>query len=138
SLTVIAMLALGIGAATAIFSLFHQVLVQPLPVPAPERLVNIAIAGSEPLSGRESLSYPMFRDLEAGQEVFTGIAAHTPFEANVGLDEGAIRAEATFVSGSYFDVLGLQAALGRLIGRQDEPRIGESPVVVLSHDLWRS
>ncbi|HEX7237819.1 MAG TPA: ABC transporter permease, partial [Gammaproteobacteria bacterium] len=140
SATVIVMLAVGIGATTAIFSLFYQVLVQPLPVPEPQRLVNLGYTwqeGSE--SGtRESFSYPMFRDLEAQQAVFTGIAAYNSLDASLSHEGGAFNASGVVVSGSYFQVLNLQAAVGRLIGPQDELRVDESPVVVLSHALWQS
>jgi predicted permease len=125
---IVAMLAIGIGATTAIFALFHQVLVRPLPVPEPERLVNVGA----------SFSHSLFRDLEAQQSVFTGIATQWPLAANVALDSGAISVTSNYVSGEYFSVLGLQPALGRLIGPQDEPRASESAVVVLSHDFWQS
>jgi hypothetical protein len=83
-------LALGIGAAAAIFSLFHQILLQPLPVPQPDRLVNLMAPGPKPGSqscGMASVhnncddvfSYPMFRDLERTQSVFTALAAHCVF-----------------------------------------------------------
>jgi predicted lysophospholipase L1 biosynthesis ABC-type transport system permease subunit len=82
SLTVIVMLALGLGATTAIFSLFYEVLIRPLTAPEPERLVNFHYVdvGEEP---GDATSYPMFRDLEAQQSAFTGIAAHTPLDASV-------------------------------------------------------
>src|SRR5437588_7037172 len=80
-------LALGIGANAAIFSLFDQILLRPLPVPSPDRLVNLAAPGLKP--GSQScgqagdcdvvFSYPMFRDLERSQTVFTGLAAHLAF-----------------------------------------------------------
>jgi len=99
SLVVILMLALGIGATTAIFSVFHQVLVQPLPVPEPQRLVNLA--GPGPQWGPNTcsnagtcdrvFSYPMYRDLAAGQSVFTGIAAHRDFYASVKSGQGPAR-----------------------------------------------
>jgi putative ABC transport system permease protein len=138
SAAIIVMLAVGIGATTAIFSLFHRVLVQPLPVPEPDRLVNIARTGPEGASEGDALSYALFRDLEADQSVFSGLAAQSPFSANLALDEGrALNADAVAVSGSYFQTLNLAPALGRLIGPQDEPRIDEAPVVVLSHALWQ-
>jgi putative ABC transport system permease protein len=75
SFVVIIMLALGIGATTAMFSLYHQILVRPLPIPEPERIVNLAAPGPGKIGGgygdlgigdREAqFSYPMFRDLEA-------------------------------------------------------------------------
>ena len=84
---VIVMLALGIGATTAMFSLYHQILVRPLPVPEPERLVNLAAPGPAKVGGayrdlaigdRElEFSYGMFRDLERRQTGFTGIAGQS-------------------------------------------------------------
>jgi predicted permease len=146
SVTVIVMLALGIGATTAIFSLFYQVLIQPLPVPEPGRLVSLSLPGGKPGSGRTGLavnnwdaafSYPMFRDLEAKQQVFTGVAAHYDFLVSIGSGERATFGGGTLVSGRYFDVLGVRPALGRLIGPQDEPSVGESEVAVLSYDYWQ-
>jgi len=141
SATVILMLALGLGATTAISSLFYQVLVQPLPVPEPQRLVNLGNTwqeGDAPVSVRTSFSYPMFRDLESQQAVFTGIAGYNSLDASLSYEGGAFNASAVVVSGSYFQVLNLQAAVGRLIGPQDESRIDESPVAVLSYALWQS
>jgi predicted permease len=140
SATVIAMLALGLGATTAIFSLFYQVLLQPLPVPEPQRLVNLSNTYQEGAESgtRTSFSYPMFRDLEAQQAVFTGIAAYNRLDASLSYEGGAFNASAIVVSGSYFQVLNLRADVGRLIGPQDELRVDESPVVVLSHALWQS
>jgi len=146
SATVIVMLALGIGATTAIFSLFYQVLIQPLPVPEPGRLVSLSVPGGKPGSGRTGLavnnwdaafSYPMFRDLEAKQQVFTGVAAHYDFLVSIGSGDRATFGAGTLVSGRYFDVLGVRPALGRLIGPQDEPGVSESEVAVLSYDYWQ-
>lgn len=145
SATVVLMLALGIGATTAIFSVFHQVLLQPLPVYEPGRLVNLGAPGPKPgsrscgFAGGCDLvfSYPMLRDLQYRQDVFTGIAGHRGFEANLSHEGDTATGIGMLVSGSYFDVLGLAPALGRLIGTQDEPQIGESAVAVLSHAYWR-
>jgi len=138
-------LALGIGANAAIFSLFHQFLLRPLPVPEPGRLVNLGAPGVK--SGSTScndagscdvvFSYPMFRDLEEIQTVFTGIAAHRSFTANLAYGEETAVAPGMLVSGDYFSVLELQAAAGRLIRRGDDAAPGESPVVVLSHGYWQ-
>ena len=146
SLTVIVMLALGIGATTAMFSLYHQILLRPLPVPEPERLVNLESPGPKQGSGPDlaigdlgaRFNYPMFRDLEREQTVLTGLAAHVDFLANLRFTEQPISGRGALVSGSFFGVLNLQPALGRLIGPQDEPRVGESSVVVLGYDYWQS
>jgi predicted permease len=144
--TVVAILslALGIGANAAIFSLFNQMILKSLPVQAPEELVNLAAPGPKP--GSQScgqaggcdvvFSFPMFRDLEREQTVFTGIAAHRQFGANLAYGGDVASGEGLLVSGSYFQVLGSTPALGRLISRADERAIDESPVVVLSHAYW--
>ena len=146
--TVIAILslALGIGANTAIFSLFNQLLLQPLPVQDPSRLVNLGAPG--PKDGSNScnqagdcalvFSYLMFRDLEREQKVFTGIAAHRLFGANVGYQEQTLTGEGMLVSGSYFSVLGLAPAIGRLIDANDDKAAGQTAVVVLAYDYWRT
>ena len=129
------------------FSLFHQILLEPLPVPEPERLVNLGSPGpkyganwqgSAIRDSDATFTYEMFRDLEEHQTVFTGIAAHADFAANLATGTQTLAGRGLLVSGEYFRVLGIGPALGRLIGPQDEPRIDESGVVVLSHDFWQS
>jgi hypothetical protein len=142
----VASLALGIGANAAIFSLFNQMLLRPLPVPEPVRLVNIGSPG--PKQGSSScgnagdcdavFSYPMFRDLERAQTVFAGLAAHVLFSANLSFGGQTLSGTGELVSGSYFPVLGVQPALGRLLGPQDDQTVGESHVVVLGHDYWQT
>ena len=83
-------------------------------------------------------SYPMFRDLERVQTVFTGIAAHRDFDVNLGYRGETTKSQGLFVSGSYFPVLGLHPALGRLLGSGDDRTLGGSEVVVLSHAYWQS
>jgi predicted permease len=147
SAVVILMLALGIGATTAMFSLYHQVLLRPLPVPEPDRLVNLAARGPKPGSGfadlafgdfGASFSFPMFRDLEREQTGFTGVAAEADFIASLSAGNRPVSGRGRLVSGSYFRVLNLRPAIGRLIGPEDEPRLGESAVAVLSYDYWQS
>lgn len=142
----IASLALGIGANAAIYSLFDQMLLQPLPVRAPEELVNLAAPGPKPGSQSCSnagdcdvvFSYPMFRDLERLQRVFTGIAAHVGIGVNLSYHGQTQGADGMLVSGSYFPVLGLRPALGRLLSPQDDDHIGSNFVVVLSYAYWQS
>ncbi len=141
----IASLALGIGANAAIFSLVDQMLLRPLPVAEPGRLVNLKAPGPNPGSQscsqigdcKEVFSYPMFLDLQREQTVFTGLAAHVGFGANLAMQGRTVSAEGLLVSGSYFPVLGLAPALGRLIGPDDAAVVGEGRVAVLAHDYWR-
>ena len=138
-------LALGIGANTAIYSLFDQILLQPLPVAQPDRLVNFVASGAE--YGYQScnsaggcdevFSYPMFRDLERAKTAFRGIAGHFLFGVNVAMSgRTAINGRGVFVSGSYFPMLGIRPAIGRLLSHNDDETIGGHPVVVLSYDYW--
>src|SRR5688572_15244335 len=146
TLVAILSLALGIGANSAIFSLFDQILLRPLPVPRPEELVNLQAPGPKPGSTscnqagscEEVFSYAMFRDLERVQTSFTGIAAHKTFGASVGYQGTSLSADGLLVSGSYFPVLALNPALGRLLTPDDDKTIGAHYVVVLSHDYWRT
>src|SRR5262249_53902138 len=81
--------------------------------------------------------YPMFRDLEKAQTVFTGIAAHRIFGANLAARGQTLSSRGMLVSGSYFSVLGLRPAIGRLIEPDDDKTIGEAHIVVLSHGYWQ-
>ena len=140
ALVAILSLALGIGANSAIFSLFDQMLMRPLPVPSPEELVNLGAPGPKPGSQscgqagscEEIFSYPMFRDLERVQTSFTGLAAHRPFGASLGYQGTTLGGEGLLVSGSYFPVLGLNPAIGRLFTPEDDKTIASHFVVVLS------
>jgi predicted permease len=137
-------LGLGLGANAAIFSLYSQMILKPLEVPDPGRLVNLAAPGPKPGMNSCSnagpcdavFSYPMFRDLEKQQTPFTGIAAHRNFPANLAYKGLPIRGEGLEVSASYFRVLGLRPAAGRLLGDADDRAPGAGLVVVLSHRYW--
>jgi len=139
-------LALGIGATAGIFSVFHQVLLQLLAVPDPSALVNLSAPGPKPGFGNCGragdcevvFSYAMFRDLQKIQTVFTDIAAHVEFAANLAYEGQTSSSEGLLVSGSYFPVLELQPALGRLLDSNDDKLVGESRVVVLSYNYWSS
>ena len=145
TLVAIVSLALGIGANAAIFSIFNRILLQSLPVDQPDRLVTLQSPGPKP--GSQScntagncewvFSFPMFRDLEKAQTVFTGIAAHRIFGANLSFAKQTINGQGMMVSGSYFPVLGVRPALGRLLADGDDPAPGESHVVVLSYAYWQ-
>jgi len=146
TLVAILSLSLGIGANSAIFSLFDQMLLRPLPVPHPEELVNFKSPGPKPGSNScgqagscdEIFSYPMFKDLESAQASFTGIAAHRNFGGSIGYQGTSLGGDALAVSGSYFPVLGLTPALGRLFTPEDDKTVGNHFVVVLSHRYWQT
>jgi len=137
-------LALGIGANAAIYSLFNELLLAPLPVPHPERLVNLG--GNDPTPGSHQcglagncqwvFSYKMFRDLEAQPGPFSGLAGHVITSGNVSYRGNTSSASGELVSGSYFPVLGVRPAIGRLFSVDDDKTIGGHPIVVLSHEYW--
>jgi predicted permease len=140
-------LAFGIGANSAIFSLFDQMLLRPLPVSHPRELVDLAVP--EPKPGSQScnqagdcdavFSYPMFRDIQQDNGgVFSGVVAHRAFGTNLAYHGQTASSEGALVSGSYFPTLGLRPALGRLLDPNDDTVIGEGHVVVLSHDYWQT
>ena len=139
-------LALGIGANAAIYSLFNQLLLRPLPVKEPGRLVNFKVPGPHPGNDScgqaggcdEVLSYPMFRDLEKAETPFAGIAAHRSTGMSVSIRDEPIAGEGMMVSGSYFPLLGINAAKGRLITRDDDSSIGGGFVAVVSHTFWQN
>ena len=138
-------LALGIGANAAIFSLFDQLLLRPLPVPAAAELVNLNLPG--PIQGSDSCnqsgceegmiwSYPMFRDLERQQTVLAGVAGHRAFGASIALGDEPTVGEGTFVTGGYFTTLGLRPALGRLLQPNDNEPGADNMVAVIGHRFW--
>ena len=140
-------LALGIGANTAIYSLFDQMLLRSLPVEEPGLLVNLANPGPKPGSQwcgdigtcEEVFSYSMFRDLqEQATEGFAGLAAHSALGMNLAINARTVNGEGLLVSGSYFPVVGVQPALGRLLGPADDRAIGQHFVAVLSHKFWQN
>jgi predicted permease len=139
-------LALGIGANAAIFSMFDQLLLRPLPVREPGRLVNLSAPGPMPGSNScnqsgqcdEVFSYAMFRDLEKAAAPFMGIAAHRITGFSLAFRDEPMSAEGAMVSGSYFPVLGLVPAKGRLLMPDDDRVIGANHVAVLSYRFWQN
>jgi predicted permease len=139
-------LALGIGANAAIFSLFDQLLLRPLPVRNPGELVDLHAPGPNPGSQscgfagdcHDVFSYPMFRDLEKSQTVLAGLAAHRTLSVSLTYEQQPLSGAGMLVSGSYFPTLGISPALGRLIGPDDDRTIGAHFVTVLNYDFWQS
>jgi predicted permease len=156
-------IALGIGANTAIFTLVDEVLLRRLPVRDPDQLVLFNGPrnhyGSN--SGGNMLSFPMYEDFrdtfvdrDAGprlprvtpsiagnttsRPVFSGMFARRTVAMNVGANGQTERVPGELVSGTYFQVLGVGAAIGRVITPDDDKERGGSPVAVLSYDYWRT
>ncbi len=133
-------LALGIGANTAIFSLVDQILLRLLPVKDPEQLVLLWGQGQHYGSnnGPNKLSYPMYQDFRAHNEVFSGMFARYNMAMSVSSDGKTERVDGEIVSGTYFPVLGVGAAIGRVFDENDDKVIGGAPYAVLSYRYWIS
>ncbi len=145
AVTVILTLALGIGANTAIFTIFDQVLLRMLPVERPKELVRFEWTGSFQGSmssfggdSRNYFSYPMYKDLRDKNQVFTGLLAAVRGSVGVSWHDQAENEDAEIVSGNYFDVLGLRPRLGRLLTPSDDTAKNANPVLVLSYDYWKT
>jgi predicted permease len=139
TITAVLSLALGIGATTAIYSLVDQVLLHALPVRQPEQLVLIDWIGDQASTGFGSynlVTYPFCRDLQQQERVFDGVFCRALTNLNLATGGDPKPAIAEVVSGSYFPVLGVRPALGRLLDDQDDGPTGSNPVVVLSYDFW--
>jgi predicted permease len=140
SLVAVATLALGIGANTAMFSLLDQVVLRLLPVRDPERVVIVRETGNRYGNsyGPNTISWPMFEDLRDNNQVFSGMFCRFPATVTIGYGDRAAQIPAELVSGSYFPILGVGAALGRTIAPDDDAVPDSRPVVVLSYSFWRS
>ena len=152
-------LALGIGANTAIFSLINAIMLRPLPVRDPQRLVILKWSArqwpkthvmygwsgcpykpsdsKEPSAEGCAFSYPMFEQVRAQNKIFAAAFAMVPHpEFGVSIDGVSGFANGEFVSGDFFPALGLRPSLGRLLGPADDGP-NTSPVAVLSYSYWR-
>ncbi|HVW11741.1 MAG TPA: ABC transporter permease [Bryobacteraceae bacterium] len=142
TLTAVLSLALGIGASTAIYSLVDQIVLRPLPVEHADRLVLFNWNGSQLVGGTGSynlMTYPFCRELEEEQkQLFAGVFCRALTVANLSTGGDPELTEVEVVSGSYFPVLGVKPALGRLFTDDDDRAAGASPVLVLSYDYWKS
>src|SRR5438094_9528064 len=139
--TALLSLALGIGATTALYSLIDQVVLRALPVDHPERLVLIDWIGfqnAETLGTANLMSYPICRDLQQQTQFFDGVFCRAATTMNFSTGGEPRLTAAELVSGTYFPVLGVRPALGRLLTIDDDQAPGSSPVVVLSYDFWKN
>ena len=133
-------LALGIGANTAIFTLLDQILLRLLPVKNPSELTLLTMRGPHYGSnwGGNAISYPMYKDFQARNQVFTGMFCRFSRQLSLTFDGHTELANAELVSGTYFPVTGVGAALGRVFNENDDRTPDGHPVVVLSYDFWKT
>ena len=128
-------LGLGIGANTAIFSLMDAVMLRSLPVQAPEQLYRIAPAGQAGVL--EGSNFRLYETMRDQSRSFAGVLLYNPNQWQVGIGSGVELAYGQCVTGNYYSVLGVQAALGRALTGEDTRTEGGNAVAVLSHSYWR-
>jgi predicted permease len=128
-------LALGIGINTTIFSVVNAVLLKPLPVEEPGRLVEVYMSDSDgyPYS---SMSFPDYRDIRDQSDVFEGLIASELTFYHFSLEDVTEMVFGEAVTGNYFDVLGVPAGLGRTFLPEEYENPGTHPVAVLGHSFW--
>jgi predicted permease len=129
-------LALGIGANTAIFSVVDAVLLKMLPVKDPERLILLSHTGK--YEDKDSFMYSMYERFRDDDRTLSGVLAYYPLRLTVSVDgqqEPAINGQV--VTGNYYQVLGVNAMLGRTIASDDDRVTGAQPVCVISYGYWR-
>ncbi len=136
SLTVIAVLTLGIGLNAAVFTLLKSLALSPLA--GVEGSARLGVVVNETSAGRRlTLSYPDYQYVRDHDRAFTGLIGSTNINVNLGLGNRAERIMGELVTGNYFQQLGVRAQLGRTLLPSDDIAPGQHPVVVLSDTLWR-
>jgi predicted permease len=130
----IGVLALGIGANTAMFSVVDSVLLQPLPFPHPERIVRILEAPTP--TTRNSTTTGTFEALKRQTRSFDAMSAESLSTATVMVNGEPTRLNGRYVSADHFDVFGIEPLIGRTF-RPEEDRNGAAAVVILSHAVWQ-
>src|ERR1044071_699727 len=135
-------LALGVGANTAIFQLIDAVRLRTLPVADPERLVGVQLADMSKARGAFTSDYPIvtngiWEQVRDRQEAFEGVFAWGPDTLNLARGGEARFARAMWVSGDFFNTLGVRPELGRVLTREDDRKGCGASGAVISHAFWK-
>jgi predicted permease len=141
TLAAVLSLALGIGANTAIFTLFDQIVLRLLPVRNPRELVQLRVEGgrfgSNSGDGLHTFSHPIYLALRDRNTVFSGLTGQRVESASLVGDDRSEMIRVGLVAGNFFNVLGVQPHLGRLLTPdEDKARLGHA-VAVLQYDFWQ-
>ncbi len=130
-------LALGVGANTAMFSIVNAVLLRPLPYANADRLVSVFTRPESANFRQGLLSYQEYEEIRRQSGTVDSIGLYLGQSVNLTGSNEPQRLVGTFVTGTFFDVLGLKAERGRFFSEEDSAPGTVKPVVVLSHQLWR-
>lgn len=137
TLSAVVCLGLGIGANTALFSIFNALLWKPLPVREPQTLVRVFAKGPEQTRLYLGFSFPEYEDYRRGNDALAALAATRPVQAGFRTaGGGAERVFGEAVSDNYFEMLGIRAHDGRLLGPGADGTPNLAPDVVVSHRFW--
>ena len=130
-------LGLGIGANVAIFTLINALLLRDLPVPHPERLVELSLVRQ---GHKITFSYPIFRELDRGQRGFSALIAWSgPWLSNVEVNGMLAQSRVCSATGNYYSELGVAPLFGRLLTSEDvNPHAAStSQVAVIGYEFWQ-
>ncbi len=135
-------LALGIGANTAIFTLFNAVRLKALPVSKPQEIIEIHIVGGNTGIGisdgpNSEMTYPLWEQLQKHRGNFAGVFAWGSSDLPIGTDVEVRMVRSLWVSGDFFSVLGIAPVRGRLLNGDDDRRGLGPGGVVISHAFWQ-
>src|SRR5437867_1563425 len=135
TIAAVLILALGIGANTAVFTFMNSLFLRPLAVPDPERVVRLYGSGQD-VRRFDAFSYANYRDLRDRSRSFEALAAHGYSAAGLSLGGDTENAYGELVTGNYFSAMKVQPVLGRVLTPEDDQKPGGHPVVVISHEMW--
>jgi predicted permease len=131
--TAIISIALGVGANTVVFSVVNALVLKPLPISDPDRVVFVQRVGSF-----VSHSFPVYRDMRDRNVTFEGLTGYRITMMEVEANESATHEWGYLATGNYFDLLGVTPAAGRFFHQVEDVVPGASPYAVLSYDYWRT
>lgn len=137
TLAAIAVLALGIGANTAIFSLVHEMIWSPRPYAHADRIVQLYTQNKSRPGDFRLASYPVYQELTADGTVFDGLLAYNLAMVGVGNGQNSRRTFSAVVSSNYFSVLGVQLARGRTFLPEEERPGSDIAVAIASYQYWK-
>ncbi len=137
TLAAIVVLALGIGLNAGMFSVVYALTLAGRAYPEPDQVVQLYSRDPRPAGDYRAFSYPIYQELAARGDMFTGVLAHNPTLVGVGDGVDSRRSFSAVVSANYFDVLGVPLLQGRTFTAEEDRPGQDIPVVVASYAHWQ-
>jgi predicted permease len=137
ALVAVMTLSLGISANTAIYTLIDALMLRSLPVPRADQLLQVSMTprGAAESALSDSLSYPVVRALADQRDVFEGVGGFSTFNFDAGPPENVRRTPGAFVTGAFYETMGVVPASGRLLTRDDD-QVGAPLAAVITDGYW--